>query len=215
MTSPYALHLLATALAGWLNRHQQVIIDYLIEEYRIFKQQLGGHRFVCPTTLRRRLAAKGKALGRQVLAEVANLVTPDTILAWHRGRFRRYWASISQSRRPGRPAIDRELRNLIRIMQCANPCWGAPRIHGELLKLGIEISQSTVSKYMIRGRKPPSQTWRTFLSNHAGEIAAIDFFTVATATFRVLYVLLVLEHDRRHIVHFIVPAHPTGAWIAH
>ncbi len=139
---------------------------------------------------------------------------PDTVVCWHRERFRQYWTSTSRSRRPGRPAIDRELRNLIRTMQCADPCWGAPRIHGELLKLGIEISQSTVSEYMIQGHKPPSQTWRTFLSNHAGDIAAIDFFTVPTATFRVLYVLLVLEHDRRHIVHFIVPAHPTGAWIA-
>jgi hypothetical protein len=142
------------------------------------------------------------------------MLHPDTVVRWHRERFRRYWASISQSRRPGRPAIDRELRNLIRTMQCANPCWGAPRIHGELLKLGIEISLSTVSKYMIQGRKPPSQTWRTFLSNHAGEIAAIDFFTVPTATFRVLYVLLVLKHGRRHIVYFNVTAHPTGAWIA-
>jgi putative transposase len=103
---------------------------------------------------------------------------PDTVVRWHRECIRRYWALKSRSRRPGRPTIDRELRNLIRTMQFTNPCWGAPRIHGELLKLGIAISQSTVSKYMIRGRNPPSQTWRTFLSNHASEIAAIDFLAL-------------------------------------
>ncbi len=139
---------------------------------------------------------------------------PDTVVRWQRDRFRRYWSWKSRRRRPGRPPIGVELRRLIRTMQSANPLWGAPRIHGELLKLGIEISQATVSKYLAHPRKPPSQTWRTFLSNHARDIVAIDFFTVPTATFRLLYVLLVLEHDRRHIVHFNVTAHPTSAWIA-
>jgi transposase InsO family protein len=99
-------------------------------------------------------------------------------------------------------------------MQAANVGWGAPRIHGELLKLGIEISQATVSKYMARQQKPPSQTWRTFLENHAVCIAGIDFFTVSTATFRILYVFIVLSHDRRHIMHFNVTAHPTAQWTA-
>jgi hypothetical protein len=92
----------------------------------------------------------------------------------------------------------------------ANPLWGAPRIHGELLKLGIEISETTVSKYMIRRREPPSQTWRTFLENHAKELIALDFFTVPTATFRVLFVLIILSHDRRRILHFNVTGHPTA-----
>jgi transposase InsO family protein len=94
----------------------------------------------------------------------------------------------------------------------ANPLWGAPRIHGELLKLGIEISEATVSKYMIRRRGPPSQSWRTFLDNHARDVIALDFFTVPTATFKVLFVLVILSHDRRRILHFNVTAHPTAAW---
>jgi transposase InsO family protein len=94
----------------------------------------------------------------------------------------------------------------------ANPLWGAPRIHGELLKLGIEVSEATVAKYMVRHRGPPSQTWRTFLENHAKELIALDFFTVPTATFRVLFVLVILSHDRRRILHFNVTAHPTAVW---
>ena len=113
-----------------------------------------------------------------------------------------------------RPSVDKGIRKLIRQMQSANVGWGAPRIHGELLKLGIDISQATVSKYMIRQQKPPSQTWRTFLESHADCIAGIDFFTVPTATFRILYVFIVLSHDRRHIVHFNVTAHPTARWTA-
>jgi hypothetical protein len=96
----------------------------------------------------------------------------------------------------------------------ANPLWGAPRIHGELLKLGIEISETTVAKYMIRRRGLPSQTWRTFLLNHAKETIALDFFTVPTATFKVLFVLIILSHDRRRILHFNVTEHPTAAWTA-
>ena len=99
-------------------------------------------------------------------------------------------------------------------MQSENIGWGAPRIHGELLKLGIEISQATISKYMVHRRKPPSQTWRTFLENHTDCLASIDFFTVPTATFRILYVFIILRHDRRHIVHFNVTAHPTAQWKA-
>jgi len=114
----------------------------------------------------------------------------------------------------GRPPIDKEIRKLIREMQSANIGWGAPRIHGELLKLGIEIAQATVSKYMARYRKPPSQTWRTFLDNHVMDLVSIDFFTVPTATFRVLYVFIVLSHDRRKIVHFNVTEHPTAQWTA-
>jgi len=96
----------------------------------------------------------------------------------------------------------------------ANPLWGAPRIHGELLKLGIEVSEATVSKYLVKRRGPPSQTWRTFLDNHGKEIIALDFFTVPTATFRILFVLVILSHDRRQILHVNVTAHPTAAWTA-
>ena len=106
------------------------------------------------------------------------------------------------------------MRELIRRMSRANPLWGAPRIHGELLKLGLTVSQATVSKYMLRPRRPPSQAWRTFLKNHAKDLIALDFFTVPTATFRVLYVLVVLSHGRRQLVHFNVTEHPTAEWTA-
>jgi putative transposase len=139
-----------------------------------------------------------------------HIVQPETVIRWHRQGFRYYWRW--KSRRRGRPRIDPEIRNLIRLMCRANPLWGAPRSHGELLKLGIEVSEGTVSKYMIRGRGPPSQTWRTFLENHATELIALDFFTVPTATFRVLFVIVILSHSRRRILHFNVTAHPTAAW---
>ena len=139
------------------------------------------------------------------------VVRPETVVGWHRQGFRRYWAWKSQRRR-GRPAIRTELRDLIRRISRANPLWGAPRIHGELLKLGLTVSQATVSKYMLRPRRPPSQAWRTFLANHAKDLIGLDFFTVPTATFRVLFALVVLSHDRRRLVHFNVTEHPTADW---
>jgi hypothetical protein len=144
-----------------------------------------------------------------------HIVTPDTVVRWHRRGFALYWRWRSRPRRPGRPAVGVDIRALIRQMQAANPLWGAPRIHGELQKLGIEIAQSTVAKYLARhGGKRPSQTWRAFLRNHVSQLASIDFFVVPTATFRVLFVFLVLSHDRRRIVHVNVTAHPTAAWTA-
>ena len=140
------------------------------------------------------------------------IVTPDTVLRWHREGFRRHWARKSRGREPGRPALDPQVVRLIRDMSGANPLWGAPRIHGELLKLGVEVSQATVSKYMPRHRRPPSQTWRSFIDNHLHDLVALDFFTVPTATFRVLFVLVILRHDRRRIVHFNVTSHPTAQW---
>jgi putative transposase len=114
----------------------------------------------------------------------------------------------------GRPTVPLQIRMLIRTMSAANPLWGAPRIHGELLKLGIEVGQATLAKYMVRRRQPPSQTWRTFLRNHVGQIVAADFFVVPTATCRLLFVLILLAHDRRRVVHFAVTAHPTATWTA-
>jgi putative transposase len=141
------------------------------------------------------------------------IVKPDTVLAWHRHGFRLFWTWKSR-RRTGRPAVPGDLRALIRTMSGANPLWGAPRIHGELLKLGITVSQSTVAKYMMRRRQPPSQTWRTFLANHLGQIMAADFVVVPTATYRLLFVLVILAHDRRRVVHVAVTDHPTSAWTA-
>ena len=142
------------------------------------------------------------------------IVKPDTVVEWSRKGFRLFWTWKSRRPRTGRPAVPKDVRALIREMSLANPLWGAPRIHGELLKLGIPISQSTVAKYMVRHHKPPSQTWRTFLANHVHDLVSIDFFTVPTATFRVLFVFIVLAHRRRHIIHFNVTEHPTAAWTA-
>jgi len=140
------------------------------------------------------------------------IVKPETVIAWHRAGFCLFWNWKVRRGQPGRPLISREVRDLIRGMCRENPSWGAPRIHGELLKLGIDIGESSVSKYMVRGHKPPSQTWRTFLENHAQQLVSIDFFTVPTIRFQVLYVFLVLAHDRRRILHFNVTAHPTAEW---
>jgi len=140
------------------------------------------------------------------------IVQPDTVLAWHRAGFRLFWTWKVRRGQPGRPVISREVRDLIRRMCRENPRWGAPRVHGELLKLGIDIGETSVSKYMVRCRKPPSQTWRTFLQNHAQQLVSIDFFTVPTIRFQVLYVFLVLAHDRRRILHCNVTAHPTAEW---
>ena len=142
------------------------------------------------------------------------LVKPETVIRWHRSGFRRYWTWKSRRRRPGRPAVAPQVRALIRKMSKANPLWGAPRVHGELRKIGIDVSQAAVSKYMVRHRKPPSQTWRSFLDNHRRDLASVDFFTVPTATFRVLFVFVVLCHDRRRIVHFNVTEHPSAEWTA-
>ena len=140
------------------------------------------------------------------------IVQPDTVVRWHRQGFRLYWRWKSRRAADGRPAVAREARDLIRRMASAHPFWGAPRIHGELLELGLEISQATVAKYMPKRRKPPSPTWRAFLANHFAQMVSIDFFTVPTASFRVLFVFVVLAHDRRRLLHFNVTEHPTAAW---
>ena len=139
---------------------------------------------------------------------------PETVIAWHRRGFRWYWRWKSRHGEPGRPTIDLEVRQLIRKMSLANPLWGAPRLHGELLKLGIEVSQATVAKYMSRPGKLPSQTWRAFLSNHVKQLVSTDFFVVPTVSFRLLYVFVVLAHHRRHLLHFNVTANPTSEWTA-
>jgi hypothetical protein len=143
------------------------------------------------------------------------LTSSDRLLwAWHRKGFRLFWTWKIRHGRPGRPPVSTETRELIRRLSRENPLWGAPRIHGELLKLGIDVGETSVGKYMVRRRKPPSQTWRTFLENHVKTMVSIDFFTVPTIRFQILYVFLVLAYDRRRIVHFNVTAHPTAEWTA-
>src|SRR5436190_16576304 len=154
-------------------------------------------------------------LSRLVPTTLAALavVRPETVIRWHRAGFRAYWRLRSRPR-GGRPKTPLEIRQLIRDMSIANPLWGAPRIHGELLKLGIDVGQTSVAKYMARHRRPPSQGWRTFLLNHADGIASIDLFVVPTISFRLLYGLLILRHDRRRILWLGVTRHPSAEWIA-
>jgi transposase InsO family protein len=148
---------------------------------------------------------------RQVLC----VVHPDTVVRWQRERFRQYWAHRSKrSGRLGRPPVSFQVRTLIQALARANPLWRAPRIHGELQKLGIVVSERTVSRVLRTVKRPPSQTWRTFLQNHIGEMVAVDFFTVPTIRLRVLFVFLVMEHQRRRVLHFGITEHPTAEWTA-
>jgi transposase InsO family protein len=147
------------------------------------------------------------------LLEISQVTKPETILRWHRSGFTAFWRWKSRNR-VGRPKVDSELRDLIRRMSRENPLWGAPRIHGELLMLGFEVAQSTVSKYMMRGQRPPSQSWKTFLQNHAEAIAAIDMCVVPTVTFERLFAFVILGHGRRQLLWFEVTRHPTAEWLA-
>jgi putative transposase len=142
------------------------------------------------------------------------IVTPNTVLRWQRRRFREYWTKLSARPPGGRPPVSTEIKALVSRMVAANPLWGAPRIHAELLKLGIDLAERTVSRLMPKHRPRPSQTWRTFLANHVRDLVSLDFFTVPTAGLRVLFVLVVLAHHRRRVVHFNVTEHPTAHWAA-
>src|SRR3981189_2512251 len=141
------------------------------------------------------------------VVDALKIVRPETVIRWHRAGFRAYWRWKSRPR-GGRPKTPREIRQLIREVSLANPLWGAPRLHGELLKLGIDVGQTTVAKYMARGRRPPSQGWKTFLHHRADGLAQLDLFVVPTISFRLLYGLLILHHDRSQILWLGVTAHP-------
>jgi transposase InsO family protein len=148
-------------------------------------------------------------------ADTLVIVKPDTVVRWHRAGFRLFWRWKSRARTPAEGHVTPEVRPLIRRMAEANPLWGAPKIHGELLKLGIDIGERSVSRFMPkRLPKPPLQTWRTFLDNHLGSLSSIDFFTVPTATFRILYVFFVLNHERRRVLHFNITKFTSAAWTA-
>jgi hypothetical protein len=148
------------------------------------------------------------------ILQVLTIIRPETLVLWHRTGFRCYWCWKSRSL-GGRPQIETGLRALIRRMSIENPLWGAPRIHGELLKLGFEVAQSSVAKYMVKRRGPPSQGWRTFLRNHAPNIAAMDLFIVPTMSFDLLYALVIVRLDRRELAWVNVTTNPTAEWIAH
>jgi transposase InsO family protein len=142
------------------------------------------------------------------------IVQPKTVIAWRRRKLREHWTKLTRSGKPGRPAAAKEVRDLIRRLSAANSLWGSPRILGELSKIGIVVAKSTVEKYMVRRRKAPSPTWRAFLNNHARDLIAIDFFVVPTVRHRILYVFVVLAHERRRVLHFNVTSNPTSEWTA-
>src|SRR2546427_11912354 len=147
------------------------------------------------------------------ILQVLTIIRPETLVRWHRAGFRCYWRWKSRSA-GGRPQIETDLRVLIRRMSIENPLWGAPRIHGELLKLGFAVVQSSVAKYMVKRDGPPSQAWLTFLRNHAPDIAAMDLFVVPTIGFDLLYALVIVRLERRDLVWINVTTHPTADWIA-
>jgi putative transposase len=212
----------------------QFVITLLLHLLRLVPFLVGGHRQLAleNLALRQQLTVYKRTVTRPRLRNIDRLfwvglariwagwraslviVTPDTVLRWQRRRFREYWTRRSGRPRGGRPPVSAEIAALVRTMAAANPLWGAPRIHGELLKLGIDVAERTVSRLMPKRRPEPSQTWRTFLANHVRDIVSIDFFTVPTARLRVLFVLVVLAHHRRRVVHFNVTEHPTAVWTA-
>jgi transposase InsO family protein len=146
--------------------------------------------------------------------EALIVVQPATVIGWQRRRFRDHWTRMSRAGKPGRPPIDNEICELIRNVSRANPLWGTPRIVGELGKLGINVAKSTVDKYRVRSRKPPSPTWKAFLKNHVHDLVSIDFFIVPTIRFKLLFVMVVLAHSRRKVLHFNVTKNPTAQWTA-
>jgi len=192
--------------------HRRLAIENLA-----LRQQLAVYKRTAP---RRRLRATDRLFWvglariwtgwRQALV----IVSPATVLRWQRRRFRAYWTRLSGRRTGGRPPVNVEIKALVRSMAAANPLWGAPRIHGELLKLGIVVAERTVSRLLPKRRSPPSQTWRTFLTNHVRDLVSVDFFTVPTARLRVLFVLVVLAHHRRRVLHFSVTENSTAHWTA-
>jgi hypothetical protein len=210
------------------------MITLLLHLFRLLPFLVGGHRWLAleNLALRQQLAVYKRTVPRPRLRTMDRLfwvglariwtgwrqallvVSPDTVLRWQRRRFREYWTQLSGRPTGGRPPVDPEIAALVRNMAAANPLWGAPRIHGELLKLGIDIAERTVSRLLPKWRPQPSQTWRTFLANHVRDLVSIDFFTVPTARLHVLFVLVVLSHHRRRVVHFNVTEHPTAHWTA-
>ena len=219
MPDSFTLQLLLATFAGWVNRYQAQAIDYLIEENRVLTEQIGGKRLRLTNDQRRRLAAKGKMLGRRFLGQVATIVTPDTIMRWHRKLIAAKWTY--PSKRVGRPGIMKAIRALIVRMATDNPSWGYCRIQGELKKVSHRVAPSTIAKTLKEHGIPPSPqrhtSWRTFLMSHADVIAAADFFTVEVWTARGLvtqYVLFVIHHGTRAVHIAGITTNPNGAFMA-
>jgi putative transposase len=221
-------------LPALIRRQSGPMITTLLRLLRVFAFLCGGHRQLAleNLALRHQLAVYKRTVTRPKLRrrdrlfwiglsrmwagwrQALVIVTPATVLRWQRRRFRDHWSKLSRRPPVGRPPVDAEIRALVTRMAAANPLWGAPRIHGELLKLGLEVAERTVSRLLPKRPSSPSQTWRTFLANHVRDLVSIDFFTVPTARLRVLFVLVVLAHHRRRVLHFNVTEHPTATWTA-
>jgi transposase InsO family protein len=206
------LNLLGRSLIGLFRSHvaREAEMAFLRQQLLVLKRS-------APTRLRLRTADRliFVWLYRRFpsLLGAAVIFKPETLVRWHRSGFRLYWRWKSR-RRVGRPAVPNDIRDLVRTISRDNPLWGAPRIHGELLKLGIDIAQSSVAKYMPRRRGSPSPGWRAFLRNHTGHIAAVDLFVVPTIGFKLLYGLVILRLERRRLVWTSVTTNPTAEWIA-
>jgi transposase InsO family protein len=203
--------------SNWLARKLDVVA-YLTAENLALRQQLivlkrNQHR---PSLKERdRLFWKVLSLVWPCWRDSLVIVQPETVIGWQRRAFRFYWRRKSRGANRGRPELSAELKSLVLKLSTANPLWGAPRIHGELLKLDIEISERSVSGLIRRNNpKPPSQTWKTFIKNHMPDMVAVDFLVVPTIRFKMLFVFVVLSHARRRVVHFNVTANPTAQWTA-
>jgi putative transposase len=199
---------LALALRG----HRELVFENVALRQQLAAMQRAQRRV--PLNTRDRLFWIALTQGWRNWRTALVFVQPDTVVRWHRDWLRRRWTRRSEGRPEGRPPIDPQIRELVRKMATANPLWGAPRIHGELRTLGVDLSERTVSRLLESRTRPRPQTWKTFLTNHLTAAAAVDFFTVPTLTGRVLFVLVVLSHGRRRIVHFNVTEHPTAVWTA-
>ena len=206
------LTLLLLAIRSWVTRRARLEAENLILRRQLIV--LRRRRPKACATVEHRSLADGVAVS--LVPSILNaiiVVQPETVIGWHRRGFRAYWRWKSR-RGGGRPRINREMRALIRRMNKENPLWGAPRIHSELLMLGIEVAQSTVARYMTKRHGPPSQGWKTFLRNQSAGIASIDLFVVRTISFKLLYGLVILRHARRRLVTISVTNNPTAEWIA-
>jgi transposase InsO family protein len=207
------------AFAGWVNRHQQEMIEYLQEENRVLREQLGEKRLRFTDVQRRRLARRAQQIGRSGLSEIATLVTPDTLLRWYRELVARKYDG-SKTRGPGRPRTSEEVQRLILEMACDNPRWGYTRIQGALRNLGHEIGCNTIKRVLVENGLDPAgergTTWKAFLRAHWGAIAATDFFTVEVVTRRGLvryFVLFVIDLKTRRIEVAGISPVPNGRWM--
>ena len=204
------MEIISKWLLGILQQRSSLALENLALRHQlmVLKRNRPKPRFTEPDRLFW-LAYSKWDKGWQAFLEIAS---PRTVVDWQKRRFKRYWANKSNNRGPGRPCVSQEIQDLIRTMSEANPTWGTPRIIGELKKIGISVSKSTVDRYRMKKKRSPSPTWKAFLTNETKTMASIDFFTVPTATFRVLYVFVILLHERRRVVHFNVTENPSGAW---